>query len=287
MTLSFDILPPESVEFDIPQPNQVEFEFQPLSVGAEDLDAVLTEQEELIAELQDVLKSKAAPGDQPKVCTVEYIDGTIEGISDVKSFVTPKGTVASIHLGSEILWERESTKYNEKLEYIESTGTQWIDTGIILTEQTDYEFTGAITELTLTGWIAGAPIWIGVHKKADSVAITQNSGGMVYKTVGVNEPFTVGLFGDKAYFNGVETNTVSRKAATLSLFIFAYHYTTGTGTITSRVRLNSFRIYEQGTIVRDYIPVLDMESIPCLYDNVTGELFYNRGSGEFVYAGGS
>ena len=46
--------------------------------GAEDLNAVLTEQEELIAELKEVLKGKAAGVGQYEVWTITYVDGTIE-----------------------------------------------------------------------------------------------------------------------------------------------------------------------------------------------------------------
>lgn len=51
--------------------------------GAEDLDAVLTEQEALIAELQDVLKGKASGGGQYETWTITYTDGTTEELKVV------------------------------------------------------------------------------------------------------------------------------------------------------------------------------------------------------------
>lgn len=46
--------------------------------GTEDLDTVLTEQEALIATLQDTLKGKASGGGQYEVWTITYVDGTVE-----------------------------------------------------------------------------------------------------------------------------------------------------------------------------------------------------------------
>lgn len=203
--------------------------------------------------------------------------------SNVQSVVIPEGEVAAITIGNELLWEKYTKPYSVELEYLESSGGQYIDTGVMLTTTTDFEFTGAITESTKTGWIAGAPTWVGIHKKAGTVAATQNSSGHTYVSVGIHEVFTIGLFGNKSYFNGVETNTLQRRNATLTLFLFAYHHTNDTGSINTAIRMRSFRMWDNGNIIRDFVPVLDMDSIPCMYDKVSGELFYNRGTGEFLY----
>lgn len=204
--------------------------------------------------------------------------------TNVKSFILPEGEVAVIKRGEEILWQKHSKKYNKELLYIESNGTQYIDTGILATVTTDYEFVGSITETAKTGWIAGAPTWVGVHKKANTVAVTQNSTGHIYQTVDIGEVFTIGLFGNKAYFNGIETNTLAKRYnSTLTLFLFAYHHTNGTGTINTAIRMYGFKIYDNEKLVRDFIPVLDKDNQPCLYDKVSEELFYNQGTGEFLY----
>lgn len=203
--------------------------------------------------------------------------------SNVQNVFIPEGEVAVIARGEKILWEKSKKPYSVELQYIESDAKQYIDTGVILTTITDLEFTGSITEGTRTGWIAGAPTWVGVHQKELTVAITQTSSGQTYLPVGIHEVFTIGLFGDKVYFNGVETNTIQRKNATLTLFLFAYHHTNDTGSINTAIRMYSFRIWSGGDIIRDFIPVLDMNGVPCMYDKVSGELFYNQGTGEFLY----
>ena len=49
-------------------------------------------------------------------------------------------------------------------------------------------------------------------------------------------------------------------------------------------RVYEFKVYDGEALVRDFIPVLDKNDVPCLYDKVSEELFYNQGTGEFLYA---
>lgn len=43
------------------------------------------------------------------------------------------------------------------------------------------------------------------------------------------------------------------------------------------------RISIDGKLVRDYIPVLDSQNVPAMYDLVSQQFFYNIGSGQFEY----
>lgn len=43
-----------------------------------------------------------------------------------------------------------------------------------------------------------------------------------------------------------------------------------------------FQIYDNDTLVRDFIPVLDSNGIPCMYDKVEGKFYYNQGTGNFI-----
>ena len=45
----------------------------------------------------------------------------------------------------------------------------------------------------------------------------------------------------------------------------------------------SFKIYEGTTLIKDYVPVVNINNRPCLFDKVSKECFYNSGSGEFLY----
>ena len=67
--------------------------------------------------------------------------------SNVKSIVIPEGEVAMIARGAEILWQKQNEKYKVKLEYLETTGTQWFDTGVA---------TPLTVEATLQGVVGSA-----------------------------------------------------------------------------------------------------------------------------------
>lgn len=67
-----------------------------------------------------------------------------------------------------------------------------------------------------------------------------------------------------------------------NLYIFAAN-TGGSASANSGYRLIFFKIYDNDTLVRDYIPVIDSSGRPCLYDKVEDKFYYNQGTGEFLY----
>jgi len=42
-------------------------------------------------------------------------------------------------------------------------------------------------------------------------------------------------------------------------------------------------IYENNAPIADYLPCLDNNNIPCMWENVTGQYIYNSGTGDFTY----
>ena len=43
------------------------------------------------------------------------------------------------------------------------------------------------------------------------------------------------------------------------------------------------KIWKNNNLVRDYVPTLDNNNVPCMYDNVSQTYFYNLGTGDFIY----
>ena len=41
------------------------------------------------------------------------------------------------------------------------------------------------------------------------------------------------------------------------------------------------KIYDNGTLVRDFIPVLDPKKVPAMYDKENNVLYYNAGTSNF------
>ena len=50
----------------------------------------------------------------------------------------------------------------------------------------------------------------------------------------------------------------------------------------NNTKIYQFQIYDNDTLVRDFIPVLDPDGVPCMYDKVEQKLYYNQGTGQFI-----
>ena len=48
-------------------------------------------------------------------------------------------------------------------------------------------------------------------------------------------------------------------------------------------RIYYCKIYDNDTLARDYIPVIDSSERPCLFDKVEKKCYYNQGTGEFLW----
>lgn len=71
--------------------------------------------------------------------------------------------------------------------------------------------------------------------------------------------------------------------STRSIYLFARH---GTGSYANKpcnVKIYRYRNWNNDQLVQDLIPVLDWNMTPCMYDKITGQLFYNQGIGDFSY----
>lgn len=93
-------------------------------------------------------------------------------------------------------------------------------------------------------------------------------------------------FNKNVYKIGTATHTFTARTFT-SLYndiIFGKAGYGGTIEIRNlKMKLYSFKIYDNDALVRDFIPVLNNNGIPCLYDRVNNEFYYNQGTGEFLY----
>lgn len=87
------------------------------------------------------------------------------------------------------------------------------------------------------------------------------------------------------YVNGTKvvnntTATAFTSPATLILFGLNNNGTAVSPTID---KIHYCKIWDNNILVRDYIPALDRDGVPCMYDRVTKTPFYNAGTGELTY----
>lgn len=68
-----------------------------------------------------------------------------------------------------------------------------------------------------------------------------------------------------------------------NLFLFGNNRGNIVSTSTSGTRINYCKLYDKGALVRDFSPVLAPNGQPALFDQVEKKLYYNKGSGAFLY----
>lgn len=154
------------------------------------------------------------------------------------------------------------------LEYVESTGAQWIDMG------SDVPMSGSVSfDLSLTSVPSGAGIW-GQQVTGTRILVYFRS-----MSVGFFEAGTAGTIN----FSTLPSVSVrdQQYGGSASAVVPRHLFTTTTGTggaRTTRVRakLRSFSIKnENGILFRDYLPVKDANGVAGLWDRVSGQIFYS------------
>lgn len=191
--------------------------------------------------------------------------------------------------GGEFEW-----KLPNQLDHIESTGTQYIDTGIVGTENTSIE-TGFEFTTKDVQYLFGS--CVSYSRNTYSFSLNPSVGnlyrvfiGASTSTVGnVGEVFSTKTLVNNAYFsiNQVRlddevydfTSVTPFKTPT-PLYLFS-RSNNGTADFFAKAKVKFFRIYDNGILVQYLIPVFDEDLTPCMYDLVSKKYFYNQGTGSF------
>lgn len=179
-------------------------------------------------------------------------------------------------------------KYKCRVEYLESTGTQWIDTGIAPSNITPVAKLKFIPTQQYSSGNYGIFGCFGANNTRFQIFYNSiGIGTYVSKSWQTNTTYEVELNGKtpSTTINGsVETSGYS-KANGFSSYNM-YLFTRNNGDVADNgvpLKLYYCKIWDNNTLVRDLIPVLDNTGRPAMYDQVSGQLFYNKGTGEFTY----
>jgi len=173
-----------------------------------------------------------------------------------------------------------ATKPVRFCEYVGSTGRQYVDTGIVGRSDTKIE---AMVE------------WRRVDEDATAIG-SRNGNTRFYPihcynglTYGYNNYFTVGTFvagqkhvveselyagAQKITLDGVVKANGTQGAidTNLSMYLFALHNGNSVGNY-AKVRIHYLKIWQDGALVRDYVPVIADNGAPYLWDKVSKALF--------------
>ena len=178
------------------------------------------------------------------------------------------------------------------IEYLESTGTQWIDTGVkggldsfsfnvkfsanyynasqfyILGNFNQsgqsgimFDSVGKHDDIVFTYYVANTPTMVKIGNKDDTLYISKKNN-IIY-------------FGNNSF--EIPSNTSKLRNSNLCL------YGTCIGTPYSALgKIYYLQIYDNDILVRDFIPVLDKNGVTCMFDKVERKFYYNAGTGDFI-----
>ena len=182
----------------------------------------------------------------------------------------------------------------QRVAFLESTGTQYIDTGYKpVPATTKFEFYFSPTNITGNYFLFGA--------RPDTAAVSQYtctahfpSGAVRQDWAGINASFPTTSIGNK-YLYIAHNNTVSLNADTVtgtnirsttrSDYNFLLFTVNTAGTADTRRYVGKVyyaKLWDDGVLVRDFIPCIDPLGVPCMYDLVGKKPYYNQGTGEFT-----
>ena len=178
-------------------------------------------------------------------------------------------------------------------DYLESTGTQYIDTGYIPTINTDIktrasvQYNAGSTPVALFGYLSGNDPYnrYAVQYHKDIVYVAKGKTEGIISTINYTKMCNIETQGDKYIYNGIEISVAPLDFSVsnnLSIILFA-RQTTNVNRH-SKSKIEFFKIYEKGVLVQYLIPCLDNNGVPCMYDMVSKQTFYNQGTGEFKWS---
>ena len=181
-----------------------------------------------------------------------------------------------------------------ELEYIESSGTQYVDTGFKPTGETTVDITFR-SESIPAGTSSNHPVY-GASSNYNSFAFELwaiDGGFCVYGSQAFKSQF--GLVAGTKYeckqeknvLQVVNGNTITFAkqtfAAPNNMLLFATWRDSGKVICQSSAQLKiySCKIYDDGTLVRDYMAAKLTDGTVGLYDKLSGLLYINAGTGSF------
>ena len=182
--------------------------------------------------------------------------------------------------------------YDAEIEYLESTGTQFIDTNFIpdvnsaariiwsSIERNTYGYFGSrsldyngLYRFCGTTFINGAYFAFAMtyNKWADNKVALQNN--TIYDCYAENGKYII---------NGTEySSDVISNYQGSAFYLFRYFGGNNDKWYRSKMRCYRLKLYSNNVLVRDMIPVR-VGQVGYMYDKVSGELFGNADTGDFI-----
>lgn len=212
----------------------------------------------------------------------------------IKKIYSGSNSFNKVYIGSNLVHKANNINY---VDYIESTGTQYIDTGyafktktqkieceLSITASGGYAACGSYTANrngVLYGMIlklsSSEMFMIGQSKYTASKSFSLNTRYNIILE-SYNSSYRI-KFGNLFDVTG-SCNPIYAITA-INHFIFNANGSSSINLAPAKMKLYSYKMYDNGVLVRDYRPVKDANGVYCPYDEVEKKYYYNAGTGSF------
>ena len=187
---------------------------------------------------------------------------------------------------------KKKRKYYTEVEYLESDSTAYIDTGVSGgNDNLKIEMGFSYSKFYSYGYLFSnyeseqhntTRFVLDSANNSRGLAYinTRSASGAIYPSnLTMNDKHSLILTKTTCSLDGViatNPNPPVGTENTKSIVLFNRGAGSYASTRDIGMRCYYFKIYDNNTLVRDFIPVLDWDMKPCMYDKVSGELFYNK-----------
>ena len=177
--------------------------------------------------------------------------------------------------------------YDAEVEYLESSGTQYIDTGIIPKNAICVEI-GILYSSTQCTFIGGGNKWQAeffIGRSSNSIIFNTNKSQGLRVSKGDSLANSVHVYkydSGSCYIDDIleGTNSPNIPSTGNTLCVLCYNRNVGKGEFTTG-KLYFVKITIDGVLQRDLIPV-HVGQVGYMYDKVSNTLFGNSGTGDFT-----
>lgn len=204
------------------------------------------------------------------------------GINDVAR------KVKKMYVGVQNFTPRTLPSGYTQVEYIESSGTQYIDVGFVPNQDTrvfaEVEFaTASSTQALFGARTSSSANQFQFVTSGNAYRTDYNTAYTNMVSASISGKFYVDKNKNVTNLNGSETYTHTYASFTApgTMYLFA---TNNNGSVYAyaSAKLYSFMVYDNGTMIRDCVPCTNASGTVGLYDVVNGKFYTNAGTGVFT-----
>ena len=181
------------------------------------------------------------------------------------------------------------------LEYVQSSGTQYINSGYAPNQNTR-----VVADVQLMEQTTATVAFFGVRDTAAAnspnkfIAWSMTTGQSIrsdYFGTSSNPTSNISVVGKRitidknrnicSFGETVLTNTLATGQCQNNMFLFAGN-NEGKANYFGLIKLYSCQVYDNDNLIRDFIPCINAEGVVGLYDTVGAQFYGNAGTGEFI-----